>query len=480
MLKYFTATSNSKLLFNISSEWLPPFQLKVVRLGSCKIDGGFPQWFQTQRKLEELVLSNASIVGPLPTWLRLLPNIPIFDLSHNKLTGPLMNLPSVSIKYSEGELYLQDNLFTGFSPRWLCKMTYLKVLDISRNRLNGKIPECVWNLSLTAMLLSSNRLSGVIPSSLGRISSLVWLQLNDNNLKGELPQNLGHFKNLAVLDLGENKISGSIPEWIGENVTRLFAFRLHKNRFIGHIPHSLCKCDYLQVLDLAHNNLTESIPHCFGDLIGMQEFSYDPFSTTDFWYGGDVTQVLKGSELDYTGLLSLLKNMDLSSNKLVGEIPETLTALTTLVGLNLSYNHLIGGIPNKIGSMKSSNEFLKSLEFVTTGKIPTGNQLQTLTDPSVYFYNPYLCGAPLPKKCSSHENPPTTTRYENTKEPNKVLFYSSITCGFATGFWGIIGVLVFKKQWRHKLFMFCEATMDKIYVAVAVKVSKMERGRESA
>ncbi|XP_022000947.1 probably inactive leucine-rich repeat receptor-like protein kinase At3g28040 [Helianthus annuus] len=96
MLKYLDANSNDKLIFNISRGWMPPFQLKVARLGSCKIEGGFPQWFRAQRKLQELVLSNASIYGALPTWLRLLPMIRILDLSHNKLTGPLTNLPSLN------------------------------------------------------------------------------------------------------------------------------------------------------------------------------------------------------------------------------------------------------------------------------------------------------------------------------------------------------------------------------------------------
>ncbi|GJY54343.1 hypothetical protein Tco_0446007, partial [Tanacetum coccineum] len=48
------------------------------------------------------------------------------------------------------------------------------------------------------------------------------------------------------------------------------------------------------------------------------------------------------------------------------------------------------------------------------------------------------------------------------------------------GFWGVIGVLLFKKHWRHKLFMFAEETVDKIYVAVVLRFNKMKRGRESA
>ncbi|KAJ0856368.1 putative leucine-rich repeat-containing, plant-type, leucine-rich repeat domain superfamily [Helianthus annuus] len=503
MLKYLDANSNNKLFFNISREWMPPFQLKVARLGSCKIEGGFPQWLRSQRKLEELVLFNASIYGPLPTWLRLLP-IRILDLSHNNFTGPLTNLPSIRYELI-GALLLQNNIFKGLIPRRLCTRTNLLVLDLSRNRLFGRIPKCLWNMSLGAMLLGSNRLSGVITLPLGiKDPSLVWLQLNDNNLSGELPRDLMYFTRLVVLDFGENKISGNVPEWIGENITGLAALRLHKNSFTGRIPHSLCKSKGLQILDLARNNLTGSIPHCFGELNGMTEnqlFS----STRAFASYGDVMQILKGVALHYTNTLQFLKNMDLSGNKLVGEIPETLTTLDALLGFNLSNNHFSGGIPRNIGNMKSLNSLdlsaneltgtipssLGALNFLSylnlshnnlPGQIPTGNQLQTLTDPSIYADNPYLCGAPLPKECSSHKKPPTTTSKNkggHANESKKVWFYLDIMSGFATGFWGIIGVLFFKKQWRNKLFKFCEEIRDKIYVAVAVRVLKMKRGMEA-
>ncbi|KAI7747729.1 hypothetical protein M8C21_024745, partial [Ambrosia artemisiifolia] len=371
MLKYLNANYNNKLFFNISRDWIPPFQLKVIRLSSCKIEDGFPQWLRTQRNLEELVLSNARISGPLPTWLRLMPIIRVLDLSHNKLTGLLTNLPLVyKVRYELGGiLLLQNNLFRGLIPKWLCKRIDLHVLDLSRNKLTGKIPKCLWNLSLDAMLLSSNKLYGVLPSSLGRIDpSLKWLQLNDNNLYGELPHDFGYFINLEVLDLGENKISGNIPEWIGENVTMLGALRLHKNNFTGIIPHSLCKSHQLQILDLAHNNLTGSIPHCFGELDGMKEKSFHGFHMLLFGYG-NMMQVLRGVALDYTNTVGFVINMDLSSNKLVGEIPEPLTSLDALVGLNLSYNHFSGVIPKSIGNMKSLN----SLDLSTNklnGTIP--------------------------------------------------------------------------------------------------------------
>ncbi|MFS8000872.1 putative transferase [Helianthus anomalus] len=192
---------------------------------------------------------------------------------------------------------------------------------------------------------------------------------------------------------------------------------------------------------------------------------------------GSMMQVLKGVALDYRETLKFVINMDQSSNKLVGEIPEALIVLEALMGLNLSHNHFSGSIPKNIGNLKSLNSLdlstneltgtipqsMAALNFLSylnlshnnfSGQIPIGNQLQTLSDPSIYADNIYLCGAPLPTKCSPHENKTSKKKYENANEPKNVWFYVDITCGFTTGFWGIIGVLLWKKQWRDKVSCF--------------------------
>ncbi|PWA76576.1 leucine-rich repeat protein [Artemisia annua] len=503
MLKELYIASNSKLTFNVSREWKPPFQLIRVDLSSIKIINGFPQWLPTQKKLQFLRLSNASITGPFPTWLRKMRVVEFFDLSHNKLSGPLTNLPN------EGSVYvllLQDNLFNELIPISLCRMTGLQFLDLSRNRFTGRIPECLGNMrNLVAMQLSSNQLSGVITSSMVPQSSMLrWLTLNDNHFTGKLPRELGNLQELVMLDLGDNGFSGNIPEWIGENLTKLAVFRLHKNNFTGSIPRSLCNNSYLQILDVAHNDLTGPIPHCLGKLnimiTGISIFEYSGYSA----YEENLTQVMKGVSLKYTTTFIYVINMDLSSNNLVGEIPVELMSLSALLGLNLSNNLLNGGIPDNIGNMKALNSLdfsvnqltgpippsIAALNFLSylnlshnnlSGRIPTGSQLQTLTDPSIYVGNKDLCGAPLPKNCSNNED--QTTMHKNSKaanhKSNKVWFYMDIMCGFAAGFWGVIGVLLFKKHWRHKLFMFAEEIVDKIYVAVVLRIDKMKRGRES-
>nr|KAJ0215124.1 hypothetical protein LSAT_V11C300107940 [Lactuca sativa] len=508
MLKELDTSSNTKLTFNVSREWVPPFQLVKLQLSSCNVGNGFPQWLHNQRKLEKLVLSNASISGPLPTWLQKMKIIPFLDLSHNKLSGPLTNLPNRGYFGGLSPLLLENNLFNGSIPSSLCTRKDLDYLDLSRNRLTGKIPKCLWNQErLTTMILSSNKLSGVIPSYIA-LTSLVRLSLNDNNFIGELPRELGSLGRLTVLDLGDNKFSGSMPEWIGENLTSLMVLRLHKNNFTGRIPLSLCKSSHLQILDVAYNKLTGTIPRCLGELNFMAEGNPLFWHSSSIDYDENVIQAMKGVDLEYATTWDQVYNMDLSSNKLVGEIPVQLTGLHMLLGLNLSNNHLSGGIPDDIGNMTqlfsldlSRNELtgrippsMAGLNFLShlnlsynnlSGRIPTGNQLQTLVDPSIYVGNKDLYGDPLPKNGSNHQDPITdeSTKIHQDKagdEPRNVwLFFLDIMYGFATGFWGIIGVLLFKKQWRQKLFMFVEETMDKIYVAVVVRVAKMKRGREA-
>ncbi|XP_023757412.1 receptor-like protein EIX2 [Lactuca sativa] len=440
-----------------------------------------------------------------------MPIIPQLDLSHNQLNGPLTNLPNGETYGLFGPspvLFLGNNFFNDLIPTSLCRRTDLDYLDLSKNNLTGKIPKCLEKLErLYAMILSSNQFSGVIPSFVG-FGSLTRLRLNDNKFTGEIPQELGNLRYLNILDLGDNKLSGNIPKWVGEELTYLAVLRLRKNNFTGRIPQSLCNVSNLQILDVAHNNLKGRIPRCLGELIAMVNNSGSGQMGSLFDYDEiNVDQVMKGVDLEYTRTWYMVFNMDLSSNQLVGEIPNELTALSMLVGFNLSNNHLTGHIPKSIGNMTnlfsldlSGNELtgvippsMADLTFLShlnlshnnlSGRIPTGRQLQTLTDPSIYEGNKDLCGSPLPKNCSNPREDPTTTskkKQEAVDEKTKLwLFYVDIICGFATGFWGVIGVLLFKRQWRQKLFMFVEKTMDKIYVAFVVRVNKIKRGREVA
>ncbi|XP_017972885.1 PREDICTED: probable LRR receptor-like serine/threonine-protein kinase At4g36180 [Theobroma cacao] len=521
-LKVLSISSNS-LTITIKSNWVPPFQLEYIEMESCKFGTEFPQWLQTQLKAITLVLSNTSISGTLPNWIMDM-NLYELDLSHNQINGTLPNFPSnlkrvdLSSNWISGSLpeiigdmlpqlrylILSDNLMNGPIPNSLCRIKTLVVLELSKNSLSGNIPNCWRDHHVIEVLdLSSNKLSGVIPSSIGHLDSLRWLDLSNNNLNGELPLDLKSCTSLRLLDVGENALSGNVPKWIGESFRFLTILRLRGNKLKGSIPSQLCQLSAdLHILDLAENNIKGRIPHCFGNFTGMvlhgegDIIPLEPYKYLMYWEDEHLTEVMKGRFLEYTSTLSLLVYLDLSRNKLKGQIPQELTFLTGLIGLNLSHNQLSGTIPKKIGELgmlesldlsvnelsgviPSSMSTLTKLSHLNvsynnfSGQIPNGNQLQTLDDPSIYAGNPLLCGPPLLKKCLDDE--PHQGNNDNGRDnpAEKMWFFIVIMSGFATGFWGVVGVLIFKKSWRHAYFLLVDRSKDWVLVHVTLKIASV-------
>ncbi|KAJ7960135.1 Leucine-rich repeat receptor protein kinase [Quillaja saponaria] len=473
-------------------------RLEMLDLASNQLNGVIPVNLGYPVNMSSLDLSKNNLNGIIPISLG---SLYFLNLAHSQLNGVIPNIP-----VNSEHLFLGNNLINWSIPNSLCSKTSLQSLDLSSNKLSGKIPNC-WNgsSSLELINLSANELSGNIPSSFGNISTLYWLNLSNNSLQGELPLALTNRTNLEIMDLGENLLSGHIPSWIGETLSSLKFLRLPWNTFNAVIPHHLCQLLRLQILDLANNNLTGSIPNCIGYLRGMSNLEAASAPTSLSWSDQEgVKQVIKGRELEYTKNLRFVVNLDLSSNNLVGVIPEGLTLLSGLHGLNLSHNHLSGEIPQKIGEMQSlesvdfsgnqlSGRIPKSMSSLTllsylnlshnnfSGPIPRDNQFSTLDDQSNYAGNSFLCGDPLPKRCPGNYIPqapglPVGHHEEDEDDKKeKLWFYFVIALGFATGFWTVIGILFFKKSWRHAYFRSIEKAADRVYVEIEIKVARLKK-----
>lgn len=453
------------MIINISSEWIPPFKLRYIKLRSCQVGPNFPAWLRNQNELHTLILRNARIFDTIPDWFWKLDLLLIeLDLGYNQISGriptSLKFAPQSTVylnrnrfngslplwSYNVSSLFLSNNSFSGPVPRDIGKrMPMLTELDLSWNSLSGSIPQSMGKLDELMTLdisnnflsgdipafpsqavyidMSDNYLSGKLPSSVGSMMFLLILMLSNNRLSGELPPELQNCTNINTLDLGGNKFSGNIPEWIGETMSKLLILRLRSNLFNGNIPSQLCSLSSLHILDLAQNNLSGSIPFCVGNWSGMaSEVNKDI-------YQGALTLFIKGREDMYESILYLVNSIDLSNNSLSAEMPAGLTNLSRLDNLNLSMNHLTGKIPEMIGTLQrletldlSENRLsgtipmgLASLTLLNhlnlsynnlSGRIPMGNQLQTLDDQLIYRDNPALCGPPVTVKCPGDDETP--------------------------------------------------------------------------
>ncbi|KAL7257091.1 hypothetical protein ACSBR1_010928 [Camellia fascicularis] len=520
-ISIFKGSPNISMIFNISSDWIPPFKLTYINIKSCQLGPKFPTWLRNQSELNTLVLNNARISYTLPDWFwKLDLQLSGLEVSYNTLSGPVPNslrfndfanvdlssncfeglLPLWSSNVST--LYLRDNLFVGpvpldigeellngSIPLSIGNLTALTNLAISNNYLSGEIPD-FWNDMpyLYYIDMSNNSLSGSIPNSIGSLNFLVFLFLSRNNLSGEVPFALKNCTAMETFDVGDNQISGHIPSWIGESMPSLLILHLRNNSFVGNIPSQICTLSTLHILDLSQNKLSRIIPPCFGNLSGLK---IDPDTNR---YEGHLQVVAKGIILVYQDSnLYLVNSLDLSNNNLSGDIPEDLTGLFKLGTLNLSMNHLRGKIPGKIGNLEwvetldlSKNKLsgpippsMASLTFLNhlnlsyndlSGKIPTSNQLQTLIDPSIYEGNLALCGFPLTTKCTNDGGQAPNRDKEDTNDEGKF----EKLLGFFVGFWGVCGTLIIKKHWRDAYFHFLGKLKDKIIEVVSLRASCLQ------
>ncbi|WJZ81601.1 hypothetical protein VitviT2T_001436 [Vitis vinifera] len=55
---YLSPATNNSLVFDITSDWIPPFSLKLIRIGNCILSQTFPAWLGTQKELSHIILRN--------------------------------------------------------------------------------------------------------------------------------------------------------------------------------------------------------------------------------------------------------------------------------------------------------------------------------------------------------------------------------------------------------------------------------------
>ncbi|GFQ01221.1 receptor-like protein 12 [Phtheirospermum japonicum] len=509
-LKFLYASKNH-LILNVSPNWIPPFKLVTLGLGSLNLGSitQIPSWIETQKKnLLEIDLSCTGISGNVPSWIW---NIRFLNLSHNQLHGkiPFMSdpedvygsLPRVS--HIVTELDLSNNSFSGDTSHLLCdtmtnETNQLEILHLGGNLLTGELPDCFMKWpSLTMLNLGNNNLSGTIPNSIGFLADLQSLNLYGNKFSGHIPFSVQNCTQLVKMDLSSNNLDGSVPTWIGTSLSKLKFLILRSNKLSGEISSAMCQLSSLQILDLSDNRFTGIIPWCVNNFTAMTTKGSRGTFGYSFVLSAFIESALvdtKGSELQYDTILSLVTNIDLSNNHLSGDIPKELTSLVELRSLNLSRNHLTGPIPDSIGNLNqlesldfsrnslsgeipSSFRIMSSLSYLNlssnnlTGEIPESTQLQGFSKSS--FIGNNLCGPPLTISCNNkgggeHQD-------EEGDKPEIEWLHVFVSLGYAVGLSGSLTTLYLKKSLRDTYYEFLEDMWDDIYVYFYIKWRRLTR-----
>ncbi|XP_030938053.1 receptor-like protein EIX2 [Quercus lobata] len=271
--------SNNLLSGELSHCWKYWQSLIHLNLGSNNLVGRIPYSMGALVNLQSLHLQSNSIYGYIPSSLKKCSNLWFIDMGDNHLSviplwiGELTNLIVLRLRSSE---------FKGYIPQQICQLSSLRVLDLANNSLSGSIPNCLKNISAMALpnfnIISFSSMSFIYSYIYGSYVENVHLvpkekemeyeenillvrliDLSSNNLSGSIPTEISDLSELRFLNLSRNHLMGKIPEKIG-SMKELESVDLSQNHLSGEIPSSMSNLTFLSLLDLSYNNLSGRIP----------------------------------------------------------------------------------------------------------------------------------------------------------------------------------------------------------------------------
>ncbi|KAJ8450018.1 hypothetical protein Cgig2_029380 [Carnegiea gigantea] len=244
----------------------------------------------------------------------------------------------------------------GVLPPELVKLPFVQSIDFAYNYLSGGIPLEWASLQLKSISLLANRLSGEIPKVLGNITSLTYLNLEANQFTGKVPDELGKLYNLGTLILSSNRLTGVLPAALAR-LGNLTDFRINDNNLVGAIPGYIPNWQQLDRLEMHASGLHGPIPPSISLLNKVTRLIISDIEGTT--QGFPVLSNMAG-----------LRRLVLRNCSITGEIPGYIWKMKNLQMLDVSFNKLVGEVPDNIGAQDL--KFMQHVQWEYTWFIVEG------------------------------------------------------------------------------------------------------------
>ncbi|KAL1343478.1 hypothetical protein AAHE18_09G231400 [Arachis hypogaea] len=360
-------------------DWIQVFgalpSLSELHLENCQIDNLSPSKGKANfTNLQVLDLSNNNLNQGILSWISNLSRTLVqLDLRSNFLQGEVPEM--LSRIQNLQSLVLQGNQLNGELPDSLGKLEHLEVLDLSNNTITGPIPSSLANLSsLRTLNLGHNQLNGTIPKSFGYLKNLQVLNLASNSLTGGIPESLGILSNLVTLDLSSNLLEGPMNELNFLKLSKLKELRMSSTELFFSVNSSWVTPFQLEYALMSSCGVGSKFPtwlkrqSCSNQgLLPSVSANVEVLNIANNSISGPISPFFcERMNGNYTNKLAVL---DVSNNRLSGDLGQCWMNWQALMHLNLGTNKLSGEIPNSIGYLSGLESLLLD-DNAFSGSVP--------------------------------------------------------------------------------------------------------------
>ncbi len=303
----------------------------------------------------EVLWLHHNMLTHIPESIGELENMRSLKLDYNQLgtlPSSICNLAAEASGVLEIDFSISNNLtcpeypacvdlVIGYQDCDNCSSGYL-IGDGSAGEL-GESSECLhiddWNF-LMEIINSNPVYSGLLPINIvhhshwkpsNSFNRLIELRLEHDKLTSILPESIGNLDSLKILRLTNNEMTGSIPESIGD-LSALEEIKINVNYFgCFQIDELTGECkEYCS----EENECSSKLPESLTQLSRLEKFNVKDNYFTKL--------------PDDLGNLTLLKEISVRNNLLEGELPFTFTQLPNLSWIDVANNKMSGTIPDDI------------------------------------------------------------------------------------------------------------------------------------